>query len=87
MSDLVPHLAGCVDEIAFLPAMVSKSNVHGPATFLQTTGFVLPGFPGMGAWMAYGLGSRNARFVVDADVAIPHLGDALGEDVAEHARV
>ena len=39
--------------------MVSKSNVHGPATFMQNTGFVLPGFPSMGAWVAYGLGSLN----------------------------
>src|SRR4029434_5179545 len=37
----------------------SKSNVHGPATFMQATGFVLPGFPGMGAWVSYGLGSMN----------------------------
>jgi hypothetical protein len=59
MSDLVPHIASCVDDIAFLPAMVSKSNVHGPATFLQTTGFVLPGFPSVGAWVSYGLGSLN----------------------------
>src|SRR5271166_6322269 len=57
MSDLVPHIASCVDEIAFLPSMVSKSNVHGPATFMQNTGFVLPGFPSMGAWVSYGLGS------------------------------
>ncbi len=57
MSDLVPHLADCVDDIAFLHAMISKSNVHGPATFMQNTGFVLPGFPSLGAWMSYGLGS------------------------------
>ncbi len=70
MSDLVPHLAGCVDEMAFLPAMISKSNVHGPATFLQTTGFVLPGFPSFGAWVSYGLGTENANlptFVVLPD--------------------
>jgi hypothetical protein len=59
MSSLVPHLATCVDDMAFLPAMVSKSNVHGPATFLQTTGFVRPGFPSMGSWISYGLGSMN----------------------------
>lgn len=59
VSDLVPHLAGCVDDIAFLHAMVSTSNVHGPATFLQSTGFVLPGFPSAGAWVGYGLGSMN----------------------------
>ena len=50
MSDLVPHLASCADDIAFLPSMISKSNVHGPATFMQNTGFVIPGFPSMGAW-------------------------------------
>jgi hypothetical protein len=59
MSDLVPHLATCVDDIAFIHSMVSKSNVHGPATFMQNTGFVLPGFPSMGAWVSYGLGSMT----------------------------
>jgi hypothetical protein len=59
MSDLVPHIAQCVDDMAFLPAMISKSNVHGPATFLQACGFVRPGFPSMGAWISYGLGSLN----------------------------
>ena len=59
MSDLVPHLATCVDEMAFIHSMVSKSNVHGPATFMQNTGFVLPGFPHIGAWVSYGLGSLN----------------------------
>jgi hypothetical protein len=70
ISDLVPHLAGCVDEMAFLHSMVSKSNVHGPATFMQNSGFVLPGFPAMGAWMSYGLGSMSAdlpTFVVLPD--------------------
>lgn len=57
MSSLVPHLAECVDEMAFFPSMISKSNVHGPATFMQNTGFVLPGFPSMGAWISYGLGT------------------------------
>jgi hypothetical protein len=59
VSSLLPHLATCVDDIAFVHSMVSKSNVHGPATFMQNTGFVLPGFPAMGAWVCYGLGSLN----------------------------
>lgn len=59
VSDLVPCLAELADEIAFLPSMQSKSAVHGPATFMQTTGFVLPGFPSMGAWLSYGLGSLS----------------------------
>jgi hypothetical protein len=52
ISDLLPHLAGCVDDLAFIHSMTSKSNVHGPATFLQATGFVLPGFPAMGSWVS-----------------------------------
>jgi hypothetical protein len=70
VSGLLPHLAGCVDDMAFLHAMVSRSNVHGPATFMQSTGFVLPGFPGMGAWISYGLGTLNKNlptFVVLPD--------------------
>jgi hypothetical protein len=57
ISDLVPHLGSCVDDMAFIHSMVSKSNVHGPATFMQNSGFVLPGFPSMGSWISYGLGS------------------------------
>jgi hypothetical protein len=56
VSDVFPHVAGCVDDLAFLMAMASKSNVHGPASYMQNTGFVLPGFPCMGAWISYGLG-------------------------------
>src|SRR5882757_10166614 len=59
ISDLVPNLGSCADDIAFIHSMVSKSNVHGPATFMQNTGFVLPGFPHMGAWISYGLGGAN----------------------------
>lgn len=59
MSSLVPRLAECVDDMAFVHSMVAKSNVHGPATFMQATGFVQPGFPSIGAWIGYGLGSMT----------------------------
>ena len=59
ISDLVPHIGSCADDIAFIHSMISKSNVHGPATFMQNSGFVLPGFPAMGAWISYGLGSLS----------------------------
>lgn len=71
ISDLVPHIGSCADDLAFIHSMVSKSNVHGPATFMQATGFVLPGFPSMGAWVSYGLGSLSENlptFVVLPDV-------------------
>jgi len=59
ISKLLPHLGSCVDDIAFVHSMLAKSNVHGPATFMQNTGFVLPGFPSMGSWISYALGSAN----------------------------
>src|SRR5262245_40984224 len=64
VSDLLPHTATCVDDIAFVMSMMSKSNVHGPATFMQNTGFVLPGFPSAGAWISYGLGSLTDNLPV-----------------------
>jgi hypothetical protein len=70
VSALLPHLATCVDDLAFIYSMTSRSNVHGPATFMQATGFVLPGFPSMGAWISYGLGSLThdlPAFVVIPD--------------------
>ncbi|MBM3979371.1 MAG: DUF1501 domain-containing protein [Planctomycetes bacterium] len=51
-----PHLARHVDRMAFLMALASKTNVHGPASFMMNTGFLLPGFPCLGAWLSYGLG-------------------------------
>jgi hypothetical protein len=59
VSGLLPHLAECVDDMAFVHSLQSKSNVHGPATFMQNSGFILPGYPCMGAWISYGLGSMN----------------------------
>ncbi|QJW99617.1 DUF1501 domain-containing protein [Frigoriglobus tundricola] len=56
VSSLFPHTARHVDRMAFLMAVASKSNVHGPASYMMNTGFILPGFPCMGAWLSYGLG-------------------------------
>jgi hypothetical protein len=56
VSFVFPNVAKHVDEIAFLMSVKSKTNVHGPASYLMNTGFVLPGFPCLGAWLSYGLG-------------------------------
>lgn len=58
VSDLFPKLATCVDDMAFLYSMQSKTALHGPACFMMNTGFTLPGFPSMGSWVTYGLGSE-----------------------------
>jgi hypothetical protein len=56
VSGVFPRTAECVDDLAFLMAMQSKTNVHGPGSYMQNTGFLTPGFPSMGAWISYGLG-------------------------------
>ncbi len=59
ISDAVTPLGGCVDDMAFIHNLIGKTGVHSQATFLQATGFQDPGFPGMGAWITYALGSLN----------------------------
>lgn len=70
LSEPVAPLGEVVDEIAFVHNMVGKTGVHSQGTLLQTTGFNRPGFPGMGCWVSYGLGSMNENlptFVVLPD--------------------
>ena len=59
VSSVLPHLAGCVDDMTFLMAMSSRTNVHGPGSYLMNTGFLLPGFPCFGSWVSYALGSET----------------------------
>ncbi len=59
VSSLFPEQAKLVDDMAFLMAMTSKTNVHGPGSYMMNTGFLLPGFPCMGAWISYALGSLS----------------------------
>lgn len=70
MSDLFPRLSRQVDDLAFVYSMQSRTALHGPACFMMNTGFTLPGFPSMGSWVLYGLGSENRNlpgFVVLPD--------------------
>jgi hypothetical protein len=59
VSSLLPNVATCVDDLAFLMAMASRTNVHGPGSYLMNTGFLLPGFPCFGAWVSYALGCET----------------------------
>jgi hypothetical protein len=70
VSDLFPHLATCVDDIAFLHAMTADSPIHGSAMLQMNTGKILSGSPCLGSWINYGLGSVNENlpgFVVMLD--------------------
>lgn len=59
VSDLFPHLAGCVDDMAFIRSCVSDSFVHAPAMYQMVSGRTLAGHPSVGSWVTYGLGSAT----------------------------
>ena len=59
VSDLFPNLAGRVDDLTFIHSMTAKSSNHTPAAFQMNSGFVLNGFPSVGSWVSYALGSLN----------------------------
>jgi hypothetical protein len=80
VSDLLPHLACCVDDMTFLYSMVAKTSNHTPATFQMNTGFTMNGFPCLGAWLSYGLGTDNQdlpAFVVLPDTRGLPAGGAI----------
>jgi hypothetical protein len=69
VSDMIPHLAELTDDIAFVQSLTSKTNTHGPAENFLSTGSPLDGFPSLGAWTSYALGSENQD--LPAYVSIP----------------
>ncbi len=58
VSDLFPHLAGVADELTVIRSMVADSANHTPALFVLNSGFQFNGFPALGSWLSYGLGSE-----------------------------
>jgi hypothetical protein len=73
LGEVVAPLGAVVDDIAFVHNIVGKTGIHSQGTLLQTTGFNRPGFPGMGCWVSYGLGSTNEN--LPAFVVLPdHRG-------------
>jgi hypothetical protein len=68
-SELLPRLGELADNLCFLHSVTSKTNTHGPGENFMSTGFTLDGFPSMGAWTTYALGSENQD--LPAFVSIP----------------
>jgi hypothetical protein len=69
LSDLLPHLAECADDLCFVHSLTSKTNTHGPGEMFMSTGFTLEGFPSIGSWVSYALGTEDQD--LPAYVAIP----------------
>src|SRR5690606_28438335 len=57
VSDLFPHIGGCIDDICVIRSMTADFSEHNQANFFLHTGFGMQGRPTMGAWISYGLGS------------------------------
>ena len=70
VSDLYPHTAEYVDDMAFIHSLYSDAPVHGSAMLQMNTGKILSGSPSLGSWINYGLGTVNQNlpgFVVMTD--------------------
>ncbi|PHS14016.1 MAG: hypothetical protein COA78_06450 [Blastopirellula sp.] len=70
VSEIFPHLSKHVDKMAFVHSGYTKSNNHSPALFMMNTGVTRMGFPCVGSWVTYGLGTENSSlpaFVVMSD--------------------
>ncbi len=70
VSDVFPHLATCVDDMAFVHSMYADSPIHGSAMLMMNSGRIISGHPCLGSWVTYGLGSENENlpgFVVMLD--------------------
>jgi hypothetical protein len=78
VSSALPHLSGCVDDIALIRSMYGEHANHEPALFLLHTGRTIASRPSMGSWVAYGLGSENrnlpAYVVLDDPKGLPING-------------
>lgn len=59
MSDLVPHMHQHADTIALIRSCAVDSVVHAPAHYQMNTGRIFMGYPSLGSWVAYGLGTEN----------------------------
>jgi hypothetical protein len=59
ISDMFPHIAEMADELCVIRSMITESANHTPGLFLANSGFQFNGFPSLGAWFVYGLGSEN----------------------------
>jgi len=59
VSDLVPQIGKHSDEICYLHSLTTKTNTHGPGENMMSTGFTFDGFPSMGSWISYALGTEN----------------------------
>jgi hypothetical protein len=78
VSELLPNLAELADEMCFVHSMTARSNTHGPAENQMSTGYTLDGFPGIGCWVSYALGSECQDLPSFVAIPDPRGGPQVG---------
>ena len=77
ISDLFPHIAGLADDLTVIRSMTADSANHTPALFVLNSGFQFNGYPSLGGWLSFGLGSEADE--LPAYVVLPDdRGEANG---------
>lgn len=84
VSDLFPHTAACVDDLAVIRSCVGDAVVHSAAQYELFSGRVVPGFPSMGSWMLYGLGSESQSLPGYVVMPDPHGALEAGQPMFMH---
>jgi len=72
VSELLPHLATCVDDLCVLRGCYGGTVTHPESVYLMNTGSILMGRPSLGAWLTYGLGSENRNMPAFVVLPDPH---------------
>src|SRR5918995_1643135 len=78
VSELFPNIGGLVDDIAFVRSVYGQSNDHVQATYEMQMGQTRMGFPSVGSWVTYGLGSENASLPAYVVIHDPRGGPIGG---------
>jgi hypothetical protein len=73
VSELFPHLAGCVDDLAIVRSMKADLPIHSSGNLFLHTGHTLPGRPSLGSWVNYGLGTENENLPGYVVLSFGHL--------------
>ncbi len=73
VSELFPHIAGHVDDIAVIRSMKADLPIHATGVIFLHTGHNLAGRPSLGSWMGYGLGSENENLPTYVQLSFGHV--------------
>ena len=84
VSDLLPHTARCIDDIAVLRSCHGDSVVHSAAQYELFSGRLMPGFPSLGSWMLYGLGSETRSLPSYVVMPDPSGASVAGQPLFMH---